>query len=176
MSGNLHELQSLRSLSAISSQHLAVHDADPSASGTEFENAEPRHRHFSTPVAQTYETIGNKPFQPKPSLRTRLVQNSWALEILAWLLGAVTLAILIIVLASFNKKPLSHWHSSVSVNTLVNALTTTASTALIFPIASSIAQLRWIWLRKKERVVADFDSFGTGPIDTFIMVFKHPKT
>ncbi|KAL8716979.1 MAG: hypothetical protein Q9225_005740 [Loekoesia sp. 1 TL-2023] len=161
-SGNLLELQSLRSLSPVSSQHPVVHAADPSLSGT--------------PLAQSYEIIGNKSNQPKPSLYTRLAEDSWALEILAWLLGVVTPAILIIVLAVFNGKPLSHWHSSVSVNTLVNALTTIASTALIFPIASSIAQLRWLWLQKKERVVANFDSFGAGPIATFVMVFKHPKT
>ena len=176
MSENIHELQSLRSLSPVSSRHPIVHDTDPSTSGIEFENFSARHRHSGTPLAQTYEIIGNEANQPKPSLYTRFVENSWTLEFLAWLLGAVTLAILVIVLAVFNGKPLSHWHSGISVNTLVNALTTIASTALIFPITSSIAQLRWLWLRRKERIVADFDSFGAGPVETFVMVFKHPKT
>lgn len=79
--------------------------------------------------------------EPSGSLRSRFFRPSWTLEILAWLLGAVTLAILIIALAIYNKNPLSRWHSNVSVNTVVNALTTIASTALIFPVASAIAQL-----------------------------------
>ncbi|KAL9105116.1 MAG: hypothetical protein Q9163_000034 [Psora crenata] len=174
MSGNPHELQSLRSLSPVSSQHPAAHDAGPSASGSEFENTNARHRYSSKLTAQTRGITGHGQNQPRLSLHTRLVENSWALEVLAWLLGAGTLAILIIVLAVFNGKPLCHWHSSISVNTLVNVLTTIASTALIFPVASSIAQLRWLWLRKKERSVADFDSFGAGPVTMFVMVFKHP--
>lgn len=108
------------------------------------------------------------------SYYSRLIQRSWVLEILAWLLAAITLTILIIVLATFDGKPLSHWHSSISVNTLVNVLTTSASIALTFPVASSIAQLRWLWLGKEETRIADIESFGAGPIDVFVMVWKHP--
>lgn len=111
----------------------------------------------------------------RPSLYSRCVQYAWALEFLAWLFGAVTLTILIIVLGFFNGKPLREWNSSISVNTLVNVLTTIASTALIFPVTSAIAQLKWLWLQKKTRSVADFDSFGAGPVDIFVMVSKHPK-
>lgn len=176
MGNNPGESHSLRSLSPSYSAHPAIPDADFSTSGTDFENTDTRHRHSTAPRGHAYERIGHDPIQrPKASPYHRLAEDSWALEILAWLFGAVTLAILIAVLAVFNTKPLSQWHSSISVNTLLNALTTISSTALIFPIGSSIAQLRWLWLRKKERALADFDSFGAGPLQAFIMVYKHPK-
>lgn len=108
------------------------------------------------------------------SLRSRLVEKSWALELLAWCFAAVTLATLIAVLKVFNGKPLSHWNSSITINTLVNVLTTISSTALTSPVASCVAQLRWLWLRK-ERSVAGLQSFGNGPVDIFVMIFKHPK-
>ena len=176
MGNNPGESHSLRSLSPSYSAHPAVPDADFSAIGTDFENTHTRHRHSNASRGHAYEIIGHDPIQrSKASPYNRLADDSWALEIFAWLLGAVTLAILITVLAVFNTKPLSQWNSSVSVNTLVNVLTTISSTALIFPIGSSIAQLRWLWLRRKERVLADFDSFGPGPVQVFVMVFKHPK-
>ena len=157
MAGNPYELQSLRSISPVSQDTNA------------------RLHPFSTDAAQKQGIIDHGQKQPRLSLYSRFVENAWALEFLAWLFGAVTLAILIIVLGVFNGKPLSRWHSSISVNTLVNVLTTIASTALIFPVTSAIAQLRWLWLQKKTRSVADFDSFGAGPVDMFVMVFKHPK-
>ena len=69
---------------------------------------------------------------------------------------------------------LSKWHSGVSINTLVNVLTTIASTALIYPVTSSIAQSRWLWLRLQARPLSGLESFGAGPVDVFLMVFKHP--
>ncbi|KAL9629941.1 MAG: hypothetical protein Q9164_006653 [Protoblastenia rupestris] len=141
MAGNPHELQSLRSISPVSQDT----------------NARPHP--FSTDAAQKQGIIGQGQKQPRLSLYCRFVENSWALEFLAWLFGALTLVILIIVLRVFNGKPLNRWNSSISVNTLVNVLTTIASTALIFPVTSATAQLRWLWLQKKARSVADFDSF-----------------
>ena len=99
----------------------------------------------------------------------------WIWEILAWVLAAISLAILIIVLALFNQKPLSHWHSGVSVNTLINVLTTISSLALIFPVASGIAQMKWLWLQHAKRPLAGIESFGAGPIEVFNMLRKHPK-
>ena len=155
-----HELQSLR---------------DSSVSGTDLINANARRRHSGIPVPQTDAVIGSELVQSKIKLFSRFVKSTWTFEILSWLFGALTLAILIVILATFNKRPLRDWKSSITVNTLINALTTIASTALIFPIASSIAQLRWIWLQKKERVITDLDSFSSGPLDVFFMVYKHSK-
>ena len=81
---------------------------------------------------------------------------------------------LIIVLAVFDEKPLRHWHFGVSVNMLVNVLTSLVSIALALPVASCIAQMRWLWLKGKETPYAEVKSFGAGPIDIVVMLWKHP--
>jgi len=154
MDPSSHELQRLQSGSAVSSQRLTVHD---------------RETHTSV-----HDKGAGYGLQPEPSFYSRLVESSWTLEVLAWILAAAALVILIAVLAVFNGKSLSHWHSGVSINTLVNVLTTIASVALIFPVASGIAQMRWLWLAKGQSPVADIESFGSGPIDIFVMLWKHP--
>ena len=154
MSNNSHELQLLRSNSPVSNQHK-VRPNSPS---------------------RKYDS-NNSPKQTRTevSLQSRLFEKFWALEFLAWCFAAVTLVILIAVLRVFKDKPQSNWYSSISVNTLLNVLTTISSTALSFPVISSIAQLRWLWLRENKHLVADFESFGNGPVDIFVMIYRHPK-
>ena len=129
-------------------------------------------------VASSHEmhSLTGTGVSPISSSRPRRGNSSWTQELLAWALAALALMILIIVLAIYNGKPLDHWHSSVSVNTLVNVLTTLASIALIFPVASAIAQLRWLSLAKRASPVADLESFGSGPIDIVVMMWKHPSS
>lgn len=165
--GNTYELQSLRGVSPVDDGEISVHPHPHPLGGGGVNSGS--HNHNNGKVGSPEQTrLGS-------SLRSRLVEKSWALELLAWCFAAVTFAILIAVLLAFQGKPESHWNSSISVNTLVNLLTTIASTALIFPVASCIAQLRWLWLRKKEQSVAGLQSFGNGPVDIFVMIFKHPK-
>ncbi|KAL8748975.1 MAG: hypothetical protein Q9199_007966, partial [Rusavskia elegans] len=165
--GNTYELQSLRGVSPVDDGEISVHPHPHPLGGGGVNSGS--HNHNNGKVGSPDQTrLGS-------SLRSRLVENSWALELLAWCFAAVTFAILYAVLRVFNGKPLSHWNSSISVNTLVTLLTTIASTALIFPVASCIAQLRWLWLRKKEQSVAGLQSFGNGPVDIFVMIFKHPR-
>ena len=105
---------------------------------------------------------------------SRLGESSWTLELLAWAVAAIALIILISVLAKFNNKPLSRWHSGISVNTLVNILTTISSLALIFPVACGIAQMRWLWVERNQRPITDIQSFGAGPLEILDMIRKHP--
>lgn len=170
---NSNELHFLKKGSLHSSQRLITDDVDSHTSGRDMGNGSPPPRHPRGLSFHAAEGTGHV-IQSKPSIYSRLVGSSWALEVLAWMLAAITLIILITVLTVFNGKPLSHWHSGVSVNTLVNVLTTIASIALIFPVASGIAQIRWLWLAKQASPVADIESFGAGPIDIFVMLWKHP--
>ncbi|KAL8710173.1 MAG: hypothetical protein Q9220_005256 [cf. Caloplaca sp. 1 TL-2023] len=152
------ELHSLRSLSPVS------RDVSSQAAG-----------HGTHQYPSTYDDPNSPHLEGSSGkLRTRSGKRSWSLELLAWLVGAVTLAILIVALAVFNGKALGRWHSSVSVNTLVNVLTTIASTALIFPVASAIAQLGWLHLSEQQRPLSDLETFGSGPITIFTMIAKHP--
>ena len=173
MDPDSNELQFLRSGSLHSSQRLIMDDAESHTSGRTISNGSSPPRYPRDPSFHAAKTTGHVT-QSNPSTYSCLIGSSWVLEVLAWILAAITLIILIIVLTVFNGKPLSNWHSGVSVNTLVNVLTTIASIALIFPVASGIAQIRWLWLAKQASPVADIESFGAGPIDIFMMLWKHP--
>ncbi len=173
MDPDSNELQFLRSGSLHSSQRLITDDAESHTSGRDMGNGSSPPRYPRNLSFHAAETTGHV-IQSNPSTYSRLIGSSWVLEVLAWILAAVTLIILIIVLTVFDGKPLSHWHSGVSVNTLVNVLTTIASIALIFPVASGIAQIRWLRLAKQASPVADIESFGAGPIDIFVMLWKNP--
>ncbi|KAL8760621.1 MAG: hypothetical protein Q9184_003202 [Pyrenodesmia sp. 2 TL-2023] len=171
MTGDPGELHSLRSLSPIS-----LHNPASQAPGHGTRPKPPGHHDSDYVIVPTNgDRDGLILEEPSGSLRSRFFRPSWTLEILSWLLGAVTLAILIIALAIYNKTPLSRWHSNVSVNTVVNILTTIASIALIFPVASAIAQLGWLHMSEQQRPLSDLETFGAGPITMLVMVFKHPS-
>ena len=173
MVASSHELHPLRGVSPTSSQQPAPGEDTFRTSGRFTKSISPRHS-SDNPFVES-----NEPAKSKDSIslsRPRLGNNSWARELLAWALAALALIILIIVLAIYNGQPLDDWHSSVSVNTLVNVLTTIASIALIYPVASAIAQMRWLSLAKRESPVADMESFGSGPIDIVVMMWKHPSS
>ena len=174
MVASSHELHSLRSISPTSLQQLVTGDEEFRTSGYDDENGSPRHRRSnSNPLDASAEPAHVKE-STHLSSSSRLIDRSWILEILSWVLAALTLMILVIVLDVFKGKLLSDWHSSVSVNTLINVLTTIASIALVFPVASGIAQLRWLSLSKRDSPIADIETFGSGPIDIFVMIWRHP--
>lgn len=165
------ELRSLRSISPLTSHYEEVHSPGHGKSGSV---SVEREEEIATPVTEYPKSVDPAIPRSKTSLRDCLAITSWSLEILAWLFAAVSLVVLIIVLIHYNGKPLGAWHSKVTPNTLVNILTTIGSTALIFPLTSCIAQMRWLWMQKKERRVVDMETFGSGPIDSLMMLLKHP--
>ena len=167
------DLQLLPSGSLHSSQPFITHEFESDTSGRDMGNGSRPPHHRGILSSHASEGTGHV-IKFSSSSYSHLIGSSWALEVLAWISAATTLTILIIVLALFDGKPLNHWHSNVTLNTLVNVLTTIASIALIFPVASGIAQMRWLWLAKKASPVADIESFGAGPIDIFVMLWKHP--
>lgn len=173
MVASSYELHSLRGISPTSSQQPALGEDTPRTSGCFTKSISPRHS-SDNPFVESNESANSK--YPISSSRPRLGNNSWTRELLAWALAALALMILITVLAIYNGNPLDDWNSSVSVNTLINVLTTIASIALIYPVASAIAQMRWLSVAKRESPVADMESFGSGPIDIVVMIWKHPST
>ena len=111
------------------------------------------------------------------SLYTRIFSDTWTLEILCWLLALLSLVIIIIVLAVFNGQSLENWHSGLTLNTLISIASQIAQTAVFVPVAASISQLKWIWYSKSRPVagIGDFDKASRGPIDSLLLITKHPR-
>ena len=63
----------------------------------------------------------------------------------------------------------------ISPNSLVALLSTLARLCLLIPIARSIAQLKWVWLAERPRVLADLQAFedaSRGLMGSFALIWK----
>lgn len=115
---------------------------------------------------------------PKSMLNNRLFEGSWIAEILALCVATLATLIIIIILAMFKDKPLTQWHSRVTINALVNFVSQAAQTALLLPVASSISQMKWIYFQRKREPLGDMEDFDKASrqiFDNLLLVFKLPK-
>jgi len=83
----------------------------------------------------------------------------WWLELASAALSVGCLAAIIGVLAAINGKPESEWGFVVSPNTVISIFATVAKTALLYPVAQGLGQLKWIYFRRPRPLIEleDFD-------------------
>ncbi|MCJ1475704.1 hypothetical protein MMC13_004367 [Lambiella insularis] len=111
---------------------------------------------------------------PRPSIYDRYFQDSWWLEFLSWLAATVMLLALLVLLAKFNGKSLSEWHSNLSLNTIIAVVSQLVQAVLIVPIGSCLSQLQWLWYRNKKPL-KDFSYFGdasSGLWGSLVLLYK----
>ena len=58
------------------------------------------------------------------------------------MLAMLSTVIILVVLAVFRKQPISHWHSNITLNTLVNVVSQIAQTAILVAVAACISHLK----------------------------------
>jgi len=90
---------------------------------------------------------------------TRLTTDWWLVELLSCLLSLLTCAAVIIVLTSFDGRPLPNWPYNVTLNSFLALLTTIAKAGLMIPITEALSQLKWVWFAQKRRPLVDFQTF-----------------
>ena len=117
-----------------------------------------------------------RPSKRRPWLRQQF-SDGWAGEIVGWTVAAVSIVVIAVLLAIFKDKPVSKWHSRISVNALVNFVSQLGQTALLVPVASSISQLTWIWFNSFRALtdVNHFDKASRQPYDTLMLIWRFPK-
>jgi Protein of unknown function (DUF3176) len=125
------------------------------------------------------------PPAPQPGRRTfatRLRQfayRTWLVEFIFLAVAALFLVLILILLAIYNHQPLqtsgSGWFSSTPSSTL-NFLVTSMKTAMLLPVASGIAQLKWKWFEDEKKLadVEVFDDATRGPVGSLQLLFR-PK-
>jgi hypothetical protein len=87
------------------------------------------------------------------------VRNSWGIELLAWIIAAASMVGVIITLMIYDNMTLSHWHSTISLNTTVSVLSQVAQISLMIPITACLGQLKWLWFLAAPRPLSDFEVF-----------------
>ena len=90
-------------------------------------------------------------------------------------MATLLLIALLIVFAKYDQKALSQWSSRLSLNTIIAVVTQLAQMTLLLPIAQGISQLKWLWYCEKKPVedMSYFQEGSTGPVSSFILLFKH---
>ncbi|KAL9099749.1 MAG: hypothetical protein Q9163_004794 [Psora crenata] len=110
----------------------------------------------------------------KPSLYNRYVSDTWLLESLSCLVATVMLVALLSLLSIFDQKSLSDWHSKLTLNTIIAAVSQLVQMVLLVPIASSLSQLQWLWYRNRKPLkdISYFQDASTGLMSSLILLYK----
>lgn len=111
----------------------------------------------------------------RSKINIRGMVRDWAMEILWSVLGVVFLAIIVVLLAKFDGKPIDGLSlpSGVTLNTVIAFLATICRTVSVIPIMEGISQLKWNWFASVQRPVKDllvFDQASRGPWGSLRMI------
>ncbi|KAF9457693.1 hypothetical protein BDZ94DRAFT_1124744, partial [Collybia nuda] len=90
---------------------------------------------------------------------SRVLVDSWIWEALCWVLSAACVTAITIVLHTYDGQPIPQWSSGITLNAMVSIFTSIAKAALLFPVAESISQLKWIWFTNEFKKPQDFETF-----------------
>ena len=108
------------------------------------------------------------------ALDARTLTVWWGFEFLTWMLATLSTVIIIIVLAIFCRQPVSHWHSNITLNTVINIVSQIAQTAILVPVAACISQLKWLWVRKEAKLhdMDNINDASSGPLSSVFLLRK----
>ena len=81
----------------------------------------------------------------------------WLSEFFWWAFGIGCLLAIVGTLAAYDGRRVPNFRWGITLNTIVSLLASFATAALMVPITSGLAQLKWIWFQK-PRKLADFDT------------------
>ncbi|KAL1797021.1 hypothetical protein ACET3X_005561 [Alternaria dauci] len=139
--------------------------APPSTLQTHSVSIDGTHSHLKGYYTQL-STSEKEQVRIEGSLRTtRFSLSPWLLEILSFSLALAAIAVLIALLALYDKKQNPPWAADISLNTLVSIASVLFRASVMVPITKCISQLSWIWLAKTERPLEDvalFDQASRG--------------
>ncbi|KAH8173784.1 hypothetical protein LIA77_05203 [Sarocladium implicatum] len=100
---------------------------------------------------------------------------SWATELVWCLLGIILLMALVMVLSTFNNKPLPDLPLSLTLNTIVAILATAIRAVTVFLIGQGISQAKWnqfVGIEKPLLNLHVYDEASRGPWGSLIMVLR----
>lgn len=94
----------------------------------------------------------------KPSMLQRCVLDTWTCEVVALIFSIGCIIVITIIASFYNGKPASQLPTSVTLNTMVAVLSTSARSALMFVASAAVGQLKWCWLRRSSRKLQDMQA------------------
>jgi len=113
------------------------------------------------PIQQSAPTT---PLLPHNSLTTRwrsFVYRTWFMEVLAIFVALFFLALILVVCYIYRDHEINQTGQgafSTPPNSTLNILVSLMRTAMLLAVASGIAQLKWLWYKKRNKL-ADMETF-----------------
>jgi hypothetical protein len=103
----------------------------------------------------------------KLSVTNRILMMGWWWEFASALLSVVCTSLIVAILFSVDNKPIEDWKLPIQPNSLVAVFSTIAKSAVLFPLAECIGQLKWhhfddLSAKSLEQMQA-FDAATRGP-------------
>ena len=93
----------------------------------------------------------------------KYVVDGWLTELLAVLIGSVSIVGLSILLNRYHGKPAPRSYTicgvDITLNTVVSILSTIGRVSLLLAVSECISQLKWSWYLSKHRPLKDIDTF-----------------
>ncbi|PQE11513.1 acid phosphatase protein [Rutstroemia sp. NJR-2017a BVV2] len=109
---------------------------------------------------------GEKPTRPPTTIYASWVQNWWLLEIVALLIGTISVIAICIVLRHYQDKPAPKANTiggvGITLNTVISILTTIGSSSLLLAVAECISQQKWVWFSGSAKPLTELEAFDNG--------------
>lgn len=100
--------------------------------------------------------------------------DRFTFELAGVAVSASLLATMVALLSVYNHQPQPSW-PHVSLNAVISTLSTLSKASLIFSVAESLGQLKWVWFSQQERPLMDlrlFDSASRGAWGSLRLVWS----
>ena len=159
----------------ISYHRLHRHNSQPHpppALNTSHENIEPkspqspRSLQHVTALYQKDDRERDSSSTPGLSVILATFEDWWLWEVAGLLGSGIALAAVVVLLKHFDQHEQPDWND-ISLNTVVSWLSTVAKLLALIPLSKSLGQLKWTWLARNEKSMADlaaFDSASRGAV------------
>ncbi|KAF4303864.1 hypothetical protein GTA08_BOTSDO07874 [Botryosphaeria dothidea] len=157
-------------------EHESESNETPVAKSTDT-SAETDQQHFKGPAGSfVYEPVPPQEDHPIESLNNegRTRKDNWIWEIVSIILSIGRVVAITVVLAVLDGKPLSLWDMPIRPNSLVSIFAAVSIVALIFPVAQSISQLKWLYYCEDHHALIDlqrFDDASRGPWGSLLFLW-----
>ncbi|RMZ80328.1 hypothetical protein DV738_g2762, partial [Chaetothyriales sp. CBS 135597] len=110
----------------------------------------------------------------QPAWWSRLIADSWILEIISGFVSFASIASIVGVLGAYNQKPVPPLIHGITLNAVISFLATISRSAIMLCVGTVLSQGKWLWFKKKQRSLIDLQTIedaSRGPLGSVVMLF-----
>lgn len=129
-------------------------------------------KQFIEPLIREYEPSFHRPTRIPDRLAIFLY--NWWLCIISIVTSILALAAIVILLAVVDNRTLPKLPLSITVNTYISFFATIAKATMLFAVAESLSQLKWLWFRQPRMLdeIQTFDDASRGPMGAVKLIIQ----